>query len=85
MGIKLQTHPDGNIITCPITGWEMRTAGDTALLVVIEYIDLPEQLETGERKQLQTIVTPHEALEFADSLQKYARLILTPKSGKPVN
>ena len=85
MSIKLQTHPDGSIVASPMTGFEFRTAGDSALLVVIEYVETPEHLETGERKTLQTVVLPQQALELADALKRNATLILTPKSGTQIN
>lgn len=85
MSIKLQTYPDGNIVAYPMTGFELRTAGETALLVVIEYVETPEQLESGERKTLQTTVLPQQALDFAETLKRSATLLLASDSGEQVN
>lgn len=76
--IKLETDSSGGIFACPMTAFELRTAADFGLLVVIEYVETLKQLETGERKTLQAIVTPQQALNLAKALQRSASLILTP-------
>ena len=37
----------------PDDGFELRAIADMASMVVIEYVETPEQLESGERKQFQ--------------------------------
>lgn len=81
MSIELQRLPNGDIVACPMTGYELRTAADVGLLLVIEYVETKQQLETGERKTLQAMMTPQQALALSESLKNSATLILTPKSG----
>jgi hypothetical protein len=47
MGIKLQTDEHGNTILQPMTGYELRAVADMSLMVVIEYVETPEQFESG--------------------------------------
>lgn len=84
MSIKLQTDGSCNIVACPMTGYELRAVSDTALLIIIEYVETEQQFETGERKTLQAIVKQQQALELAETLQRSAKLILTPSNGTPI-
>jgi hypothetical protein len=61
-----------------MTGWELHSLADMSLLVVIEYVESPEQLETGGRKQLLTIFHAPLALEFAEALKNAATLQIAP-------
>lgn len=47
---------NGNVVLCPMTGYELRAVADMSVMVVIEYVETPEQLESGERKTLQAIL-----------------------------
>lgn len=76
MSLTLQTDASGNIVTYPVTGWELRSVANMSIMVVIEYIESPEQLETGERKQLQTILSAPQALDFAETMKKAATVLL---------
>jgi hypothetical protein len=84
MSIKLQTLPNGDIVACPMTGYELRTAAEVGLLLVIEYVETAQQLETGERKTLQAMMSPQQALTLAESLENSATVMLTPNARKKV-
>lgn len=45
--LKLQTFPNGDIVAYPMTAYELLSAGEIGLLVVIEYVQTLEQLEKG--------------------------------------
>jgi hypothetical protein len=81
LAIELQTDGTGNVITCPMTGWGIKPVAETMILLAIEYVDSPEQLETGERKQLQAILHSHQALELAEELKKVVALLEPPPLG----
>ena len=58
----------------------MHRIGGESLLMVIEYVETTEQLETVERKQFQTMAYAQQALEFAEALKRAATIALAPKS-----
>lgn len=80
MSIELRKDEHGNAIQRGMTAYEVRRIGGETLLMVIEYIEKPEQLETVERKQFQTMVYAQQALEFAETLKRAATAVLSPKS-----
>ena len=63
-----------------MTGYEVLSAGEIGLLLVIEYVQTPEQLERGERKTIQTLLTPQQALELSESLRKSATMVSASES-----
>lgn len=77
MALELQNDNKGNVITCPMTGWGITPVTNTSsIILTIEYVETSEQLETGERKQLQTILTIAKAQELAEELKKAANIML---------
>jgi hypothetical protein len=75
--MELQKDRDGNVIMCPMTGWGITPVTNmSSLILTVEYVETPEQLETGERNQLQTILTIPKAQELAEQLQKAANVML---------
>jgi hypothetical protein len=75
--LELQKDQNG-IIMCPMTGWGITPVADMAsLLLTIEYMETEGQLETGERNQLQTILTIPKAQELAEELKKATNVMLT--------
>jgi hypothetical protein len=79
--IKVETDGHGNVIAYPVTDWELRNIANMSLLAVIQYVEFPDQLESGERKQLQALMNPAQALELAEALKVGATLLLTPEDG----
>ena len=80
MSINIQTDEHGNEIRRGMTAYEVKRIGGESLLMVIEYVETTGQLEKAERKQFQTMVYAQNALEFAETLKKAARAVLSPKS-----
>ena len=77
MMLQLKKDREGNVITFPMTGWGITpVTAMESLILTIEYVETPEQLETGERNQLQTILSMPKALELAEELKKAAIAIL---------
>jgi len=73
--VPFDLGPDGNIITCPLTGWVVAPVMNSAILARLQYAETEDQLKTGEYKALQLIVTPQQALELAEILTKQAKQI----------
>lgn len=83
--IKLKSFSNRDIVGCSVTGYELRAASDTALLLTLEYVETIEQLETGGRKTFQAILTSQQALELSESLKESATLMLRPGYQPQVN
>ncbi len=60
----------GVIIACPISKCEVRHVPGVGVLMRLHYIESAEQLQTGERTILQTLLDPEQALEIAETLKK---------------
>jgi ssRNA-specific RNase YbeY (16S rRNA maturation enzyme) len=77
MMLQLKKDREGNVITFPMTGWGISpVTAMGSLILTIEYVEAPEQFETGERNQLQTILTISKAQELAEELKRAASAIL---------
>ena len=61
-----------------MTGWGITDVAGMFLMIAVEYAENQEQLETGERKQLQTILAGAMALEIAEALKRAASILLCP-------
>ena len=81
MEIRLQKDDSGNVVTCPVTGWGISPVAGMMLLLIIQYVETPEQLENGARLQLQGMIQPPQALQLAEELKKAAKMLLEPTSG----
>jgi hypothetical protein len=80
--IKLETDNSGNVITKPVTAWALRPVAEMAVLLVMRYINSPEEFETGG-DQVQFVMTPQQCLELAEVLTRQAKAVLqTPPSSK---
>jgi hypothetical protein len=55
---NVQDVPSGIIIACPISKCEVRHVAGVGVLMRIYYIERADQLETGERRTLQTLLAP---------------------------
>jgi hypothetical protein len=79
----LQKDANGNIITKPMTGWFMTTAFRIAVLLAVQYVETPAELESTDRHQIQFVMTPQQCLELADRLTKVANRVLDPTGETP--
>lgn len=82
--MELDTDNEGNVIISPLMGWTMTSVAGTAVLLRLEYATTPEERRTGGRV-LQTVMSPAQALEIAEALQRHAHRILgaPPPQAKP--
>jgi hypothetical protein len=46
----LDKDENGEIILCPVVGWTTGTAAETSVILAIQYIEAPEQFETGGKR-----------------------------------
>ena len=67
---KVQDVPSGVIIACPISNFEVRHVAGVGVLMRIHYIERADQVESGERTTLQTLLDPQQALEIEGALKK---------------
>ena len=83
----LETDSNGDIITKPVTGWITAPIAEIAVLLAIQYVETPEELETGNSKQIQLVLMPQKCLELAEALTKAGKSLLEDQShsGKPAN
>ena len=65
----------GNITLCPLTGYDIATAMETAIMTRIEFARTPDQLES-KREALQVVLTPKQALQLSEDLRRAAEHIL---------
>lgn len=73
----------GNIVVKPLMGWDIAPAMDMAVIARLIYADKPADVGR-EGQTLQLILTPPQALELAEVLQRAAhRLMSAPKPGAP--
>ena len=74
--LDLQTDERGDVRLCPITNFKVQLATNDMVVVTIEYVESLEQFDSGERKELRTVVPAERALALGATLKKAARLIL---------
>ena len=67
---NVQDVPKGVIVACPISNFDVRYVAGVGVLMRIHYIERAEQLETGERTTLQTLLDPEQALEIEAALKR---------------
>lgn len=67
---KVQAVPSHVIIACPISNFEVRHVAGVGVLMRIHYIERADQVESGERTTLQTLLDPDQALEIEGALKK---------------
>jgi len=88
MSIQLEKDSDGNLITKPVTGWTLKAVADIVLLLTIQYVETPEELETSDtHHQIQFVLKPEAALELAEILTSTGKRLLESRSptDKPLN
>jgi hypothetical protein len=79
---ELELDEHGNIKTMPVTGWTTAVLAEIAVLLKIQYVERPQEIETGG-KSLQLVLMPQQCLELAAQLTKFARLVLDSQTRKP--
>jgi hypothetical protein len=77
MDERLKLDKRGNVITQPVTGYELTYLGGRVLLS-IDYVDNSRLFETGEARRVQLALTPRKALQLGESLQRVANRSLNP-------
>lgn len=82
--MQLRTNERGNAKLCPITDLEVRIASNNMVILVIQYVETIEQFDSGERKQLQTVLSAKRALKLAATLKKAAARFLESNSDRAV-
>jgi len=78
MPLTLQKDKNDNLIVYPVTELGITPVADMSIIVILEYAETPEALESGERKQIQAMLTAPMALDFAEELKKIASVLLAP-------
>jgi hypothetical protein len=74
---SLRLDANDDVITQPVTGWGIAASqANRVVLLALEYLDNPAQLQTGERGQLQATLSPEQALEIAATLASAAGKLL---------
>jgi hypothetical protein len=79
----LQKDGNGDVITKPLTAWFMTTAFQIGVLLAVQYVETPQELESTDRHQIQFVLTPRQCLELADRLTKVANRVLDPTGQAP--
>jgi hypothetical protein len=75
--IDILRDEEGRIITCPVTSMGVTPLADIASLVLtLQYVETPEELEINDYSQLQFQLTAPLALELARELERVATLLL---------
>jgi hypothetical protein len=74
--IPFETDGEGNVITKPVTGWNVMPAAGIAVLLQIQYADNQLDIEKGMSKAFQFFLMPQECLELAVALTRQAKRLL---------
>jgi hypothetical protein len=74
---QLKTDENGDIITCPVIGWNTGIMAESAILLAIDYIETLEEFAAGG-KSVQLALTPPQALELSGKLSSLANRLLQP-------
>jgi hypothetical protein len=84
MPLKFRLDSAGDVVVQPVTGWSVASSEAGRLVfLALEYLDGPEQLETGERGQLQGTLSPRRAMEIAAALMQAAGRLMELPSKPP--
>ncbi len=74
----------GQIITNPLTGFNIAPVAEMAVLCQLQYVSSPEELAAGRSRRLQLVLTPQQARELAAVLTKQAERIETVNQSLPI-
>jgi hypothetical protein len=69
---QLKLDKRGNVITQPVTGYELFYLAGIGVLLSVDYVDNPRKLITGEARRVQLALTPKRAQQLGESLQRVA-------------
>jgi hypothetical protein len=72
----VKTDASGKIIIRAVTGWTLSHVDGAFLLLAIEYVDSPGELQKGIKHQLTVSLHPRLALDLADKLKSNSESIL---------
>jgi len=78
MSHSIKTDGKGNALSSPVLGYTLFPLAKTFFLLAMEYVESPEELDTGASKQIQFALTPEQALELAGALKIQATQMLEP-------
>lgn len=80
---ELEKDSQGNVITKPVVGWITAPMAGMAVILQMQYVDSPEQLDAGGRTKLQFVLTPQQCQELAETLTRQAaRVMNSPDTGR---
>lgn len=72
MARPYETDENGNVITKPVTGYDIGPVYKICVFLAVQYVDKPEELEAGPSKQIQFVLTPSQCLDLAAALKRNA-------------
>lgn len=81
--MPLKTDKNGDIISNPVTGWEIGPVAGVAIFAALHYLNLSEKNEMSEHV-VQLALTPAQALELSEVLARHARKLLVSDPGAVV-
>jgi hypothetical protein len=80
MTSELERDKDGTILTRPVTDWATHSLYGSAIVLAIEYVHSQQELEKGDRHQIQLVLTRQGCLDVAEALTKAANRVQDPHS-----
>ena len=69
---------NGDVILQPLVDFGVAPVAGVSVLVALDLVNSPEELETGQRRRVQLVMPPQVALELAETLTKVAKGLLEP-------
>jgi hypothetical protein len=67
--MSLEADSEGNIVIQPIVDWAVWAVEvESAIVLALEYVKNPAQLETGRHLRLQGMLLPEQAVELGEKL-----------------
>jgi hypothetical protein len=67
-----ETDSNGDIVTNPVTGWMTLPVAGIAVLLAIQYIETPLDIDAANGKSVQLVLTPQQCLDLAEKLTDLA-------------
>jgi hypothetical protein len=83
--IELKANEVGNASLCPITDFQVQLGSNEMVIITVQYVETIEQFDTGQWKQLRTVISAKRALELGRTIKKAAKLILECDSSSFLN
>ena len=82
--IDFKRDADGNIFADATVEYAVRDIAGSSVFVALVTASSPQEFAEGG-KVTQIALTPHQALEIAEKMQKCAQFLLAQKPASPVN